>query len=142
MANPLAGVDKSNDPYIIVSSDTHAGLQVEEYREYLESKFHPQFDDWLSDRHEGRRISEETNGEYIAQWEGDNAEGLRGAYDPEVRDKELDADGIAGEVIFADGDAVTGMESPPFGAGLSAGQITDSELAFAGARAHNRWLED
>ena len=48
----------------------------------------------------------------------------------------------AGEIIFADGDAVTGQESPPFGAGLAAGMITDSRLAFGGARAHNRWLEE
>jgi hypothetical protein len=34
MSNPLAGVDTSDEPYVIVSSDTHAGLQVEEYREY------------------------------------------------------------------------------------------------------------
>ena len=54
----------------------------------------------------------------------------------------MDADGIAGEIIFADGDAVTGQESPPFGAGLHAGQITDPRLAFGGARAHNRWLEE
>ncbi len=140
MANPLEGVDTSDAPYVIVSSDTHAGLQVEEYREYLDAKFHPQFDDWVRDRHRHRRLVEEVNGEYVAQWEGENAEGLKGAYDPEVRDKELDADGIAGEVIFADGDSVTGQESPPFGAGLSAGMISDPELAFAGARAHNRWL--
>ena len=31
MPNPLEGVDQSNDPYIIVSSDTHAGLYVEDY---------------------------------------------------------------------------------------------------------------
>ncbi len=140
MSNPLTDVDTGNTPYVIVSSDTHAGLPVAEYRDYLESSVHAEFDEWILERHEHRRISEESNGEYIAQWEGDNAEGLRGAYDPEVRDKELDADGISGEVIFADGDAVTGMESPPFGAGLSAGQITDPKLAFAGARAHNRWL--
>jgi predicted TIM-barrel fold metal-dependent hydrolase len=135
-------VDTSNAPYIIVSSDTHAGLQCEEYRPYLDSKYHAAFDEYVAERHEHRRLAEEVNAEFIAQWEGDNAEGLRGAYDPEVRDKELDADGVAGEVIFADGDAVTGQESPPFGAGLSAGQITDPELAFAGARAHNRWLVD
>ncbi|MSY23233.1 MAG: amidohydrolase family protein, partial [Actinobacteria bacterium] len=76
------------------------------------------------------------------KWEGENEEGLRGAFDPVIRDKALDADGIAGEVIFADGDSVTGQESPPFGAGLAAGQITDPALAFAGARAHNRWLEE
>lgn len=142
MGDPLAGVDTTNAPYVIVSSDTHAGLPVEGYRDYLPSAFHEEFDEWIRGRHEHRRLSEEVNGEYIAQWEGENAHGLQGAFDPEVRDKELDADGIAGEVIFADGDAVTGMESPPFGAGLSAGQITDARLAFAGARAHNRWLEE
>ena len=52
----------------------------------------------------------------------------------------MDADGVAAEVIFPDADAITGMESPPFGAGLSAGTIEDPELAFAGARAHNRFL--
>jgi len=140
MTDPYHGVDTSDAPYVIVSSDTHAGLQVEDYRDYLEARFHPQFDDWVVGRHEHRRLVEEVNGEYVAQWEGENAEGLKGAWDPEVRDKELDSDGIAGEVIFADGDSVTGQESPPFGAGLAAGQITDPELAFAGARAHNRWL--
>ena len=75
-------------------------------------------------------------------WESDNEEGLRGAYDAEQRDKELDADGVAAEVMFADADAITGMASPPFGAGLAAGTIDDPELAFAGARAHNRFLAD
>ena len=96
----------------------------------------------MAERHEHRRLTEEVNGEYVAEWEGKNAEGLKGAYDPDIRDKELDADGISGEIIFADGDAVTGMESPPFGAGLAAGQITDPRLAYAGARAHNRRLEE
>ncbi len=142
MPDPFEGVDTSNAPYVIVSSDTHAGLQVEEYREYLDPQFHPEFDEWVVERHQHRRLVEEVNGEYVERWERENAEGLRGAYDPDVRDKELDADGIAGEVIFADGDSVTGQESPPFGAGLAAGQITDPALAFAGARAHNRWLVD
>ncbi len=77
-------------PYVIVSSDTHAGLQCEEYRPYLDSKYHAQFDEYVKERHKMRRLAEEVNGEYIEQWESDNAEGLRGAYDPEVRDKELD----------------------------------------------------
>ena len=142
MPNPLEGVDTSNAPYVIVSSDTHAGLYVEDYREYLESSVHREFDEWLVTRHQHRALTEELNGEYVAEWEGENEQGLKGAYDPEVRDKELDADGISSEVIFADGDAVTGMEAPPFGAGLQAGLITDPKLAFAGARAHNRWLEE
>jgi predicted TIM-barrel fold metal-dependent hydrolase len=136
----LEGVDTSDAPYVIVSSDTHAGLQVEEYRDYLDAAYHPQFDEWVVERHNHRRLIEEVNGEYVERWERENAVGLRGAFDPDVRDQALDADGVAGEIIFADGDSVTGQESPPFGAGLAAGQITDPKLAFAGARAHNRWL--
>lgn len=140
MANPLEGVDTSNAPYVIVSSDTHAGLKVEEYREWLDPAYLRQFDEWAAERHNHRRLVEEVNGEYVEQWERDNADGLPGAFDPAVRDRVMDADGVAGEIIFADGDSVTGQESPPFGAGLAAGQITDPELAFAGAAAHNRWL--
>ena len=131
MPNPLEGIDQSNNPYIIVSSDTHAGLFVEDYREYLDSSVHTEFDEWLATRHEHRAMVEEMNGEYVEQWERENEIGLKGAYDPAIRDKTLDADGVAGEIIFADGDAVTGMEPPPFGAGLSAGAITDPKLANA-----------
>lgn len=136
----LADAARDDSPYVIVSSDTHAGLQVEEYRPYLDSRYLDDFDTWVVERHQHRRLVEEVNGEYVAAWESANAEGLKGAYDPVVRDRALDADGVAAEIIFADGDSVTGQESPPFGAGLAAGQITDPNLAFAGARAHNRWL--
>jgi hypothetical protein len=142
MPNPVEGIDQSNAPYVIVSSDTHAGLYVEDYRPYLESSVHAEFDEWLVTRHQHRAMVEELNGEYVEGWERDNEVGLKGAYDPTIRDKTLDADGVAGEVIFADGDAVTGMEAPPFGAGLQAGMISDPRLAWAGARAHNRWLEE
>jgi len=142
MPNPVEGIDQSNAPYVIVSSDTHAGLFVEDYRPYLEASVQTEFDEWLVTRHQHRAMVEELNGEYVDRWEHDNEVGLKGAYDPDIRDKTLDADGVAGEVIFADGDAVTGMEAPPFGAGLQAGMITDPRLAWAGARAHNRWLEE
>ncbi len=130
----------TTSPYVIVSSDTHAGLPCEQYRPYLDPDVLDAFDDYVAERHEHRRLAEETNAEFIERWESENAEGLRGGHDPAVRDRVLDADGVAGEVVFADADAVTGQESPPFGAGLAAGQITDPRLAFAGARAHNRWL--
>ena len=60
-----------NDPYVIVSSDTHAGLQCEEYRPYLDRSLHAEFDEYVAERHEHRRISEEINAEFIAEWEGD-----------------------------------------------------------------------
>jgi hypothetical protein len=131
---------ETTDRYIIVSADGHAGLKCEEYREYLDPQFFPEFDDFLAERNAKRSDALHMNYDYIMGWETENEEGLRGAYDAEQRDKELDADGVTAEVIFPDSDAITGMESPPFGAGLSAGAIADPRLAFAGARAHNRFL--
>jgi len=132
----------SNERYLIISADTHAGLPCEEYRPYLETRYHAAFDEYLEERHTHREELLTTNYEYIMGWESENEEGLRGGFDPQQRDKELDADGVAAEVMFPDADAITGMASPPFGAGLSAGTITDPELAFAGARAHNRFLAE
>ena len=36
-----------NDPYLIITADSHAGLPTEQYREYLESKSHAQLDEFL-----------------------------------------------------------------------------------------------
>jgi len=132
----------TSERYCIVSADGHAGLPADEYRPYLDSKFYGAFDDYLAERHARRDEALKMNYDYIMGWETQNEEGLKGAYDAAVRNKELDADGVSAEVIFADADAITGMASPPFGAGLSAGEIDDPDLAFAGARAHNRFLVD
>jgi predicted TIM-barrel fold metal-dependent hydrolase len=130
-----------DDRYLVISADCHAGLPCEEYRPYLEEKFHPQFEEYLAERQAMRdeKLAADESG-YIEAWE--SQEGLAGAYDGARRDRELDGDGVAGEVLFPDGDAITGMESPPFGAGLNASFIEDPELAFAGARAHNRFLAE
>src|ERR1035437_577461 len=132
----------SSGHYVIISADGHCGLPLADYRPYLEVRFHPAFDDWAARKEVERAATLETNFEYIMGWETSNAEGLRGAYDPVVRDRELDQDTVSADVLFADADAITGMGSPPFGAGLSAGEIDDPDLAFAGARAHNRFLAE
>ncbi|MBV8952477.1 MAG: amidohydrolase [Actinobacteria bacterium] len=131
-----------SDHYVIISADSHAGLPCADYRPYLDEKYHAAFDAYLAQQHAKRDEALQMNYDYIMGWESENAEGLRGAYDIEQREKELDADGVSAEVMFADADAITGNESPPFGAGLSAGTISDPELAFAGARAHNRFLAE
>src|SRR5512147_927906 len=129
-----------SERYTIISADAHAGLPCEEYRPYLDPQYGLQFDEFLATKNAERELAMKLNYDYITQWETSHEEGLRAAFDAEQRDKEMDADGVAAEVIFPDADAITGMESPPFGAGLSAGMIEDPELAFAGARAHNRFL--
>ena len=40
--------------------------------------------------------------EFVQEWYEENEEGLRGGWDAGRRDKELDADGVVGEVIFPD----------------------------------------
>ena len=59
----------------------------------------------------------------------------RGEFDAAVRINELDADGIAGEVIFP--------QMAPFGAGLMQYRYpVTPEQSFAGCQAYNRWLAD
>jgi predicted TIM-barrel fold metal-dependent hydrolase len=59
----------------------------------------------------------------------------RGEFDASVRVRELDADGIAAEVIFP--------QMAPFGAGLMQYRYpVTPEQSFAGCQAYNRWLAD
>src|SRR5437763_17074045 len=78
------------------------------------------------------------NEEFAEEWHHDNEEGLHGGWDAARRDRELDADGVVGEVIFPDADAVTGGASAPFGAGLWATADVPTDLLMAGAPARNR----
>ncbi len=109
------------EPYLIISSDCHAGLPTEEYRPYLDARFHRDFDEFLAGR--DRRREEMTrlgirNEAFAAKWFHDNEEGLRGGWDSAQRLKELDGDGVAAEVVFPDADAVDSQTAAPFGVGL------------------------
>ena len=130
--------------YLVISADCHAGLPNEQYREYLDPEFRDQFDTHLADRTRMLELAQRglLNEEFAEEWHHDNEEGLRGGWDAVRRDKELDADGVAGEVIFPDADAVTSGASAPFGAGLGSAGDVDPILLLAGARAHNRWLAE
>ena len=131
--------------YMVISSDCHAGLPNPEYRQWLDPEHRGAFDDFLVQRAAiDKQLAESglRNEEFAEEWERENAEGLRGGWDAARRDLELDADGVAGEVIFPDSDAVSGGASAPFGAGLGATGATEGPLVMAGARAHNRWLAE
>jgi predicted TIM-barrel fold metal-dependent hydrolase len=59
----------------------------------------------------------------------------RGEFDAAVRTRELDDDGIAGEIIFP--------QMAPFGAGLMQYRYAVTpEESFVGCQAYNRWLAD
>src|SRR4051812_49479839 len=129
----------SDDHYLVISSDCHAGLPNEQYREWLDPEFREPFDKSLADRARMMELAQRgiLNEEFAEEWHTENEEGLRGGWDAARRDKELDADGVVGEVIFPDADAVTAGASAPFGAGLSAGGDMPVELLMAGGRARN-----
>jgi len=131
------------DRYLVISSDCHAGLPPQRYREYLDAKYHAAFDAALpvqlelTEKAAKRFLVAEINEEWRRGRDAD----LAGAWDHDARVRVLDGDGIAGEIIFPDG--ITEMNMPPFGAGLSlpTEQIVP-DLQWAGARAHNRWLAE
>lgn len=129
---------------VVVSSDCHAGLPPERYREYVSPKYRETFDVALPlQLEEVRAMSKKFLVDDInEEWRKGREEALSGAWDHDQRGRVLDTDGIAGEVIFPDG--ITEMNMPPFGAGLSL--PTDDrivpELQWEGARAHNRWLAE
>lgn len=132
------------DRFLVISSDCHAGLPPERYREYLDPAYRETFDLALPIQlAEMEKMSKMFLIDDINRdWRATVGEGLSGAWDHEARTKVLDADGIAAEVIFPDG--ITEKNTPPFGAGLSL-PVEDRivpELQWAGARAHNRWMAE
>jgi predicted TIM-barrel fold metal-dependent hydrolase len=117
----------ATDRYTIISSDCHAGGNHLQYREYLESRFHEQFDAWRA--------------KYKNPFRDLQDDGRTRNWDDERRLGDLDADGVVAEVIFPN-------TIPPFypqpslkvqPPGATEG---DLELRWAGLRAHNRWLAD
>ncbi len=131
------------DRYLVISSDGHAGPRPEIYREYLDPKYHEQFDIQQKARMEMLALA----GNFLEMraesktWADGKEHGLAGAWDSDRRIEILDADGIAAEILFVDG--LTEENSPPFGGDLGMVPMgADPELQWAGARAHNRWISE
>ena len=131
------------DRYLVVSSDGHAGLRAAEYRDYLDPQYREAFDAALPIQVE---MTERMGKLFLVsdineEWRKGRDAALSGAWDPTERDKVLDADGVAAEVLFPDG--ITEMNSPPFGAGFSMTPVgVTAELQWAGCKAHNRWMAE
>ncbi len=134
-----------NDPYLIIAADSHAGLPTNDYRPYLEKKYHDQLDGFLLEQKELIEASTRLgvrDDKYAKKWFEEHDEDLAGGWDAIKRDQTLDGDGVAAEVVYPDADAVESRTAVPFGAGLGLSGDLDPELGLAGAKAHNRWLAD
>lgn len=131
------------DRYLVISSDGHAGLHAADYRPYVDAKYRDAFDAALPIQIEQtKRMSDYfLITEINEEWRRGHEDELAGAWEPTARDKVLDADGIAAEVLFPDG--VTEMNAPPFGAGFTMRPDgADGQLMWAGCDAHNRFITE
>ncbi len=128
---------------LVISSDCHAGLPPEKYREYVDPQHRETFDLALPIQLEMLQKASEKFlvADVNREWRRGRDADLAGAWDHGARLRVLDGDGVAAEIIFPDG--ITEMNTPPFGAGLSLPtEDIDPTLQWAGARAHNRWLAE
>ena len=159
MSNP----SNQSARYLVVSSDCHAGPRfMRDYTTYVESRYRDEFDEYLEacDGYDARDPGASFNlnddvpqpdkknmPEYDPMANHQAVQGLRfgypGLWDAGKRTCDLDADGIAAEVIFPQG-------SVPFGAYPALGsrtapvlfELERDDLRVAGSRMYNRWLAD
>jgi predicted TIM-barrel fold metal-dependent hydrolase len=130
------------DRLIVVSGDGHAAAPLETYRPYLEAKYQSALDELLPEEAEyQQRIAgpAHPSSEAMAGFDfrGAMADGGEaGSYDIAVRLKEMDAEGVACDIVHS------GTQSaPPLWYG-TANRVHPAELQKAGVRAYHRWLVD
>ena len=117
----------THERYLVISADCHGGGNITDYRDYLPSRWHDEFDAWAA--------SYEIPYEDMKGPDGDRN------WDSKRRLTELEADGIVAEVIFPN-------TVPPFFPKASLGDqppaatAGDLEARWAGLQAHNRWMAD
>jgi predicted TIM-barrel fold metal-dependent hydrolase len=132
-----------SERYLVVSTDGHAGLLPEKYRDYLDPQHRERFDREIG-AEVAARVAREKDfliDEFNEKWRAGNGAKLAAAWDSDMRLEVIDADGVTAEVLFPDG--ITERNAPPFGAGLGLRPYgVDPELQWAGARAHNRWIAE
>lgn len=156
----------SEERYLMISGDCHAGPPLPAFRDYFEPGERDAFDAYCRSRPNigladaalagdlsavGRAIAAFMRGtgatEAAANAFAERAGAmLRGLDDSDARDRALDAEGIVAEVIFPDGFV---MNHPPYSdpkvraaSPVLARETWPYEQRMAGARAYNRWLAE
>ena len=121
-ATPVEG-----DRYTVISADTHAGADMLDYKPYLPSDLHEEFDAWAAS--------------YVSPFDDLVIATAKRNWDSEFRLAEMDADGVCGELLFPN-------TVPPFfpttpNITISLPRTKDEfDKRWAGVKAHNRWQVD
>jgi len=77
---------ESTQRYAVISADCHAGADLRDYRPYLESSLHDEFDRWADSY--SNPFGDLIRPDADRNWDND------------VRQAALEADGIAAEVVY------------------------------------------
>jgi predicted TIM-barrel fold metal-dependent hydrolase len=116
---------QTDDPYIVITADTHAGASVDAYRDYLDPSWRQLFDEWRGGYKNPAK--KHIGGKKLKNW------------DSNLRRQELRADGVVGEVIFPN--TVPPFYEKAFHVSPPATR-EQYERYRAGTHAHNRWLAE
>ena len=125
----------SSDHYVVISADGHAGAPLLVYKDYLERRWHEEFDAWAASFSDPWANLEENDIK-----PGVASQDSTFSWDSPKRQAALESQGIVGEVLFPN-------TAPPFfpGGVLTVGvprTREEYEQRWAGLKAHNRWLVD
>ncbi len=127
MSEQANSEDATEQRYLVISSDCHAGAELRQYRQYLERRYVDDFDAWADS--------------YVIPYEDLTGPDGSKNWDSDRRLAEMETEGIVGEVVYPN-------TIPPFFPKASltfqppAPTEGDVERRWAGLRAHNRWLAD
>ncbi|MGU3498693.1 amidohydrolase family protein [Mycobacterium sp. C31M] len=134
---------------LMISSDGHATARMHEYRDYMPSRYHDEFDAFCSVyREKGSRNSERKSMEkafdldVVEIWQRQvlDQDRLEGTWDAAARLQEMERAGVAAEVLFPDFGLPWELYAPFVAATLDY-RRTPEQIAL-GNKAYNRWLVD
>jgi len=140
---------RGDERALIVSSDGHATAPMPGYRLYLPASHREDFDAFCEVfAREGARTTDASSlavridADLVEEWVENVIEPgrLAGQGDPYQRARQLDQEGIAGEVLFPDFGLPYELH-PPLKAAMIGYSRTPEQVELAN-KAHNRWLAD
>lgn len=142
--------DPGEKPLVLVSADTHIGPRPKDLRDYCPAAYLSDYDDYLAAIRQAAKDSP-------FGWDAEDPQvqavirngRTRGHFDMNARLADMDADGVAAEVVFhgsQNGQPVPFADTDFFGSltRRDSGQVSarKRELEAAGIRMYNRWLAD
>jgi predicted TIM-barrel fold metal-dependent hydrolase len=132
---------------IIVSTDGHAGLKFRSYKDYIEKKYHPAFDDLPNPEDVLAQMfaANPVLGQSFYKFEEHYREtAFRGVSDPHHRVRELEADGIVAEILFPFATTDTSVPWSDFLAAVTPRARDEGarEMRWVGEKAYNRWIAE